>query len=317
MFCYATTHCVLADHGNPKKITVDILSPSPSNQQQELMSSLKFHLLEKHKIELSDKLIFWQKQVNWQAHINNSDADYIVTIGQESLYKAMSQEPNRPILALMVTAHTIDTFKQHDHPDIYALTHEQPLVRYFALIKTLDVYQGQIGSFFNKHNQNYKQQYQNVADFYNLPYKPIFANAKLQTKDAIRELTFCCKILLHNSDAVYPPGKYRKSIMYSSYKHRLIVIGHSPSLLGEGAMLALFSQPYKIGEQAAQMLAHIEQNTLKQRYQYPQQFEIEMNRRVAKLLGLSSLTLGQLIDKVNELEYLYLQMEGINGKLGN
>ncbi len=306
---WLTGPLAVAEHPNRKMISVDVLGPYSSPQEQELLFALRQNMEEKYDLGLKQNLLFWQKQPNWASYINNSEADYIITVGQEALERIMKEHPNRPVIALMNTADSIEAMRQNPHENFYAITHEQPLLRYFALIKSLDIYQAQTATFFSQDNSQMKARYQNLARFFNLPYKSLMVRPKLKTQDAINQLINCCRIMLHDTDRIYPPGRSRKSLLYNSFRHRIIVIGNSPSMLQEGAMLALFSKPYTIGEQTADLIYQIENGHVKERYQYPNKFVLDANRRIARLLGFSELTLGELIGQIERLENIYYEME--------
>lgn len=299
----------MAEHPNRKVISVDVLGPYSSPQEQELLFGLRQTMEEKYDLGLKQNLLFWQKQPNWANYINNSEADYIITVGQQALEHTMKQQPNRPVIALMNTADSIEVMRQNPHENFYAITHEQPLLRYFALIKSLNIYQAQTATFFSQDNSQMKGRYQELARFFNLPYKSLMVKPELKTQDAINQLINCCRIMLHDTDRIYPPGRSRKSLLYNSFRHRVIVIGNSPSMLQEGAMLALFSKPFTIGEQTADLIYQIENGQLKERYQYPNKFVLDANRRIARLLGFSELTLGELIGQIERLENIYYEME--------
>lgn len=299
----------VAEHPTRKVISVDVLGPYSSPQEQELLFGLKQSLLDKYDLGLKQNLLFWQKQPNWASYISDSESDYIITVGQEALDYVMKVQTERPVIALMNTADSLEILRQHPHDDFYAITHEQPLIRYFALIKSLNIYQAQTGTFFSHHNGYMKDRYQALAQFFNLPYKPLVVNTQLKTLDAINMLVSCCRIMLHDTDRVYPPGRSRKSLLVNSFRNRIIVIGNSPNMLREGAMLALFSKPYTIGEQTADLIYQIEKGLVKEPYQYPDKFVLDANRRIAKLLGFSELTLGELIGQIEKLENVYYEME--------
>ncbi len=299
----------VAEHPTRKVISVDVLGPYSSPQEQELLFGLKQSLLDKYDLGLKQNLLFWQKQPNWASYISNSESDYIITVGQEALDHVMKVQTERPVIALMNTADSLEILRRHPHDDFYAITHEQPLIRYFALIKSLNIYQAQTGTFFSHQNGYMKDRYQALAQFFNLPYKPLVVNTQLKTLDAINMLVSCCRIMLHDTDRVYPPGRSRKSLLVNSFRNRVIVIGNSPNMLREGAMLALFSKPYTIGEQTADLIYQIEKGLVKEPYQYPDKFVLDANRRIAKLLGFSELTLGELIGQIEKLENVYYEME--------
>ncbi len=97
----------VAEHPTRKVISVDVLGPYSSPQEQELLFSLKQNLLDKYDLGLKQNLLFWQRQPNWATYIKDTEADYIITVGQEALDRVMRVQTDRPVIALMNTADSI------------------------------------------------------------------------------------------------------------------------------------------------------------------------------------------------------------------
>ena len=212
----------------------------------------------------------------------------------------------------MISKSRFESLKASPKDNLYAITHSQPTERFVQLAKSLNVYQAQIGSFISPKTKYNIKDFDQLANFYDLSYSPVMVKPKLNGRDAMRQLSLCCSVIILESDCVFRPGKVRKSIMVNAYRERIIVIAHSESVLKEGAMLTLFTQPYDMGVQAANLYHALAKGSLAEPYQYPDKFAIRINRKIARLLGYDELTVGGLMQKVETLDFIQSAMG--NGK---
>lgn len=297
----------------PTAIKVNVLSPFSTEQERALLYSFRKTLLDEYNIEASETLIFWQRQQNWQQQLEQNQPDLIVAIGNDSYNKVKELKLSAPVLAMMLSKDLLQQLRQHPRDNIYAITHTQPSDRFVQLAKSLNVYQAQIGSFISPQIKNQIHEFEQLARFYDLTYRPVIVEPKRKGRDAIRQLSLCCSVILLESDYVYRPGKVRKSILVNAYRQRIIVIAHSESVLKEGAMLTLFTQPHDIGKQGATLYSQILNDSVSEPYQYPTSFSISINRKIARLLGYDDLKVGALMRKVETLDFIQKSMG--NGKM--
>ncbi|GEM_PF-1719135 len=302
-----------AEHApEPEVVKVNVLSAFSTTQERELLHSLRQTLLEQYNMKADEQLIFWQRQGNWESLLEKNQPDLIIVIGNKSFKKLQQVELNTPVLAVMLGKSKFESLKASPRDNIYAITHSQPTERFVQLAKSLNVYQAQIGSFISPQTKYNIQTFERLANFYNLAYSPVMVEPKLHGRDALRQLSLCCSVIILESDCVFRPGKVRKSIMVNAYRERIIVIAHAESVLKEGAMLTLFTQTYDIGAQAADLYHALVEGSLTQPYQYPDKFAIGINRKIARLLGYDDLTVGGLMQKVETLDFIQSAMG--NGK---
>ena len=288
----------------PETVKVTVLSAFSTSQERELLHAFRQTLLEKHNLRVEEKFVFWQRQEGWQQQLESNNPDLLVAIGNQSFEKVQPLELSTPVLALMINQKTFQQLETQSPDNYYAITHSQPIERFVQLAKSLNVYQAQIGSFISpKTKQNIKK-FDSLATFYDLSYRPVMVQPKLNGRDAMSQLAMCCSVIILESDCVFRPGKIRKSILVNAYRQRIIVIAHSESVLKEGAMLTLFSQPYDIGQQAANLFGDLLNDSLKQRFQYPKRFSIGINRKIARLLGYDDITVGGLMQKIETLDFI-------------
>lgn len=295
-------------------IKVNVLSAFSTPQERELFYSFRQTLANTHKINVEEQLIFWQRQSNWQQLLESNKPDLLMVIGNKSLKKIESLDIKIPVLAVMISKGKFKKLKESAPNDLYAITHAQPTERFVQLAKSLNVYQAQIGSFISPQTKHNIKIFDDLANFYDLSYSPVMIEPKLNGRDAMRQLTLCCSVVILESDCVFRPGKVRKSIMVNAYRERIVVIAHSESVLKEGAMLTLFTQPYDMGVQAANLYHGIVEGSLSEPFQYPQKFAISINRKIARLLGYGDLTVGGLMQKIETLDFIQSAMGNGNRK---
>lgn len=108
-------------------------------------------------------------------------------------------------------------------------------------------------------------------------------------------------LLLQNSDvllvlpdaAIYRPDTIR-NILLETYRQRVPMIGLSPHYVRAGALSAVYSTPEQIARQAVRMLGIYAATGRMPKSQYPDDFEVAVNTRVAHSLGLNIKNAEQL-----------------------
>jgi ABC-type uncharacterized transport system substrate-binding protein len=85
-------------------------------------------------------------------------------------------------------------------------------------------------------------------------------------------------------------------LLLETYRLRLPVVAYSTQLIEAGAMLALYTSPGRLGQEAGQRLRHARRNGSVKLppTAYPESFDVAVNRSVALSLGIRVPT-GELI----------------------
>ncbi|GAA4364246.1 ABC transporter substrate binding protein [Kangiella marina] len=304
-----------AEHeDDPVTIKVNVLSAFSTPQERELLYSFRQKLAEKYNMKVVEQLIFWERQNNWEEYLEKNQPDVLIVIGNRSYQKIQTMNLATPVLAVMLDKTMLSALQKSPRDNVYAITHTQPTERFVQLAKSLNVYHAQIGSFISPQTKHNIQTFEKLAEFYDLSYNPVIVEPKLNGRDALRQLTQCCSVIILESDDVFRPGKIRKSIMVNAYRERIIIVAHSESVLKEGAMLTLFTQPHDIGEQAADLFHSLAKGSVATPYQYPEKFAIGINRKIARLLGYNDLTVGGLMQKIETLDFIQSAMGNGNSQ---
>lgn len=103
---------------------------------------------------------------------------------------------------------------------------------------------------------------------------------------SLNELLQGCDVLLALPDGtIYSAGNIR-NILLSTYRHNVPLLGWSQAFVNAGAIAALYSSPEQLARQAVQMVLGYEQSGRLRAPQYPAEFNIAINRQVARALGI-------------------------------
>jgi hypothetical protein len=94
-------------------------------------------------------------------------------------------------------------------------------------------------------------------------------------------------VLLAVPDGQIFNGFTIRNILLETYRSRVPVIGFSASLVRAGALLAVFSTAEQLATQTVNVLGQINILSGLPRSQYPQQFDVLVNREVARSLNLA------------------------------
>jgi len=116
------------------------------------------------------------------------------------------------------------------------------------------------------------------------------------------------KKILDESDlllALADPQIYNSSsiqnILLASFRAQVPMLAFSPAYVRAGALMAVYSTPVQIGQQAGLLARGVLQGQPLGVPQYPLQFEVSVNEHVARSLGLR-LDAGSLAERLRRLE---------------
>jgi ABC-type uncharacterized transport system substrate-binding protein len=96
---------------------------------------------------------------------------------------------------------------------------------------------------------------------------------------------------------VYNSGTIR-NILLASYRKQVPLIGISQSYVKAGALCAIYSTPIQIATQAAEVIRQFGDTGKLPPSQYPNEFEVSVNKQVARSLDLLIKDADQLRDEI-------------------
>lgn len=125
------------------------------------------------------------------------------------------------------------------------------------------------------------------------PQEPLFGELKRILDEADVLLALADPQIYNNSSI--------QNILLTSFRARVPMLAFSPAYVRAGALLAVYSTPAQIGQQAGAMARGFLQGRPLGAPQYPQEFSVSVNEHVARSLGLQ-LESQSLVERLRRLE---------------
>lgn len=223
----------------------------------------------------------------------------IVAIGKENIATANKKYPDNDKLIL-------STRPVEDRPVSAAyrsslLYITQPLCRQLHFVKTLNPEWKSVGVIINDNPAQNKAEITSCAKKYSL-------TANITTTDSAGRLTSVLKELLASSDlllalpdsSIYN-SKTVKNILLTSYRLRKPVIGFSKNFSKAGALASIYSTPTQIAETATSIIDDYitSGNRFSRKENYPDDFDISINRQVFRALDMDPPDIEKLKDEID------------------
>ncbi|WP_251359361.1 hypothetical protein [Kangiella sp. TOML190] len=235
----------------------------------------------------------------------NSSYDFIITAGDHAWLSLKDTSVSAKKIGLMLSEPLFRELTIQNPEQVYAISSQQPAQRFFALIQAMNFYQTQTASFFTKQQIEQKLLFENTARTFDVPFMAMEHSSKTSILEASNSIDACCRVLLVKSQDFGASLAKQKALMMNSYKNKIIVIGDSRTLLKQGAMVVLFSQPHQIGQQAAEMVRDILTKKNLKPFQEPNNFMIDSNNYISQLMGYDKESVGSLTRKTKLIENIY------------
>lgn len=182
-----------------------------------------------------------------------------------------------------------------------ALYLNQPLTRQLDLARLALPQARRVGVLLGSESVAQQPQLEDVAVARNLklvsarvrPQEPVFNDLK-KILDEVDVLLALADPQIYNSSSI-------QNILLTSFRAQVPMLAFSPAYVRAGALLAVYSTPAQIGQQAGAMARGFFQGRPLGLPQYPQDFSISVNEHVARSLGLS-LEPQALAERLRRLE---------------
>ena len=232
----------------------------------------------------------------------NSKTDLIIGIGQAGMYSANEHYPKTKKLFISTDPNKYKLDKKKNKKDAI-LYMAQPYCRQIRFIKLINNKWKTIGLLNSREKPINTKTIQQCAKKYHL--KTYFAKT-ITHEDLKSNIN---KVLNHSDIVLALPDKniYNsqsvKNILLTSYRHRKPVIAFSENFVNAGALAAIFSSTEQISNSASDLVEQYFKSgqKFKKSVNYPQEFDININRQVFRALDLS---IPDLDDLKHDLEHL-------------
>ena len=232
----------------------------------------------------------------------NSNTDLIIGIGHTGMQNADKHYPKTKKLFISTdpNKYKLDTKKNKKDAILYMA---QPYCRQIRFIKSLNKQWKTIGFLNSREKPIDANTIQQCAKEHDLETYIVQTTDDEYLKDHIKDVLNHSDILLALPDKNIYNSKSIKNILLTSYRHRKPVIAFSRNFSEAGALASIYSSTEQIAQSASDLVEQYFKSgqQFKKSVNYPQAFDVSINRQVFRALDLS---IPDDIDKLKQtLEY--------------
>lgn len=269
-------------------LRISILQVEASPMQQELsLSLMKVFSQANHSVQLIHEM-----------NDTIPAADMIVAIGVKSSRMAASSKS--PVLGVLLPKANYEALlhETSSRPEKFtAIYFEQPGQRQIDLISAALPNVRAIGVLYASHAAEISDLRKSATER-----QFVFREQRLHSSEDLhrdlQSILLKSDVLLAVPDPlIYNPSTLR-NILLTTYRNQIPVIGFSEGYVRAGALCAIFSSTDQLARQAAAMIDQFAANNRLPAAQYPKEFEIAINRQVARSLDIPLPDLEKLRERI-------------------
>ena len=238
--------------------------------------------------KIGDKVEFHIKMLDSLEHndplLSNSRA--IITLGIAAANYPFDKKQKSPIIHSYITEFQLT--KHTDEHNHHYLLLDQPLHRYLAFIKYLLAPKA-IAIIKSEKNAVNKKTLKRLSSSLGIKLEQRLMKKGDNPLRLVRNLLHSNDVLLSLPNPDVYNRRSLKGILLASYRQNKPMISYSPAHVKSGALAAIYSSPDDIGNQLAGIIKKIisRKNAKLKTVYYASEFNISINHRVAKSLGLT------------------------------
>lgn len=207
----------------------------------------------------------------------------VISIGDKA--RGVLGDSNVSLPQINIVTH-VKNNKTEKPTNIHYLSMTQSICNQFSLIKSLNRKWSNIGVLLSTDNPSMKETLMTCAQKHKLSVKIIIISQYVNIIDALNTSLKNSDALLALPDSSVYNAKTIKSILLTTYRHRVPIIGYTESLVRAGALASIHSSTKKLSKQIIELIREYNRSKLPLII-YPKYFDIAVNTKVARSLGIS------------------------------
>jgi hypothetical protein len=229
-----------------------------------------------------------------------------VAVGAAALQAALDGDGRAPILATLLPLATyeqiLEQSGQRSGRQISAVYLDQPLGRQFALIRLALPDVQRVGVVVGPQSSSMSTTLAKTAEERGVRLLTSHAKGPDDLFAALQKLMGDIGVLLAVPDPVIYNSSTIQSILLTTYRAQIPLIGFSPAYAKAGALLALYSSPAQLGKQTGEIARGVLAGRPLPQAQPPREFVISGNTHVARSLGLHLEDDARLTERLRQSE---------------
>jgi putative ABC transport system substrate-binding protein len=248
------------------------------------------------------------KDLSYHKKATLKDVDLFVPIGQRALKEVLKYSGNIPVLVSLISRYDFNRVignKKHYENNIGAIYIDQPLNRHTSFSELVLPDSNRFSFIISENNKHAINKLDLLEhDNYRISILKQGGNVLSTLSSALKD----SDALIAVPDPIIFNLRTTRSILLSTYRKRVPLIGFSESYVKAGALAALYSTPELIGKQTGEVIslfinrASSDSDPFFLPRLHAKYFSISVNKKVARSLGLT-------VPDVDSLEESLLKIE--------
>ncbi len=238
-------------------------------------------------------------------NIQLQEQDLIIALGSKVTKILLESAINKPTLSLLVPKDFSDVLEK-SHPDVThwsRLLIDQPIKRHFALISAILGPHHKTGLLLGPRAQQSESLFEQAAAESEQSLTTLYIDQRDQLTLALKSLSKEADVLLALPDPRIYNKSTTRSILLSSYRYKLPIIGFSKAYVKAGAIAAIYSKPEQISTQAANISDQFfDKNYFEKKVYYPTYFSVSLNHKVARSMNIRLPESSVIIEQMKKSE---------------
>lgn len=263
---------------------ITILTTNDTPAVNEFIKQLKLEINEQSGIKI---------------HLSKSDSGLsinipkdtlVVAVGTQALTYAGNLDESTPVIGVLVPKSSYENILKDSnrHPEHFSSIYlDQPFNRQMALIKAIFPNLYSIGVMLGPVSQFQSNDLQSAAKRWNIDVIVRLVNKPEELQFNLEKLMQVKRLLLAIPDPLIYTRETAQTILLTTYRHQVPVIGFSQSYAKSGAIAAVFSSPKQYASEIASLIKRLPKDqVVLPNARAANQFSIEINRQVARSLDI-------------------------------
>ncbi len=279
--------CLAAGVASAAELSVVIVSPDRSAAYQEAVNAM-LQEIESGGVARSE---VEQLTVMEWARTTTQRPRLFVTLGVEACAALVKIRTPSAVLCTLLPRQSFEKILRDNartvSPQISSLYLNQTLSRQLDLVYLALPKARRVGVLFGPESRELEKRLEAAADARGLQLVGTVLELGEPVFNGLKKILNDSDVLLAQADPQVYNAASIQNILLASYRARVPMVAFSPAYVRAGALLALYSTPTQIGQQAGLMARGVLQGRSLGAPEYPQNFTINVNDNVARSMGLN------------------------------
>ncbi|MFV8572550.1 ABC transporter substrate-binding protein [Marinobacter sp. SBS5] len=225
----------------------------------------------------------------------------VVTIGPKAFDRLRREKPNVAVLGTLIERQFLDKYPHEVSDKISAVLYDVPLIRQALTGKAILPHVTKVAILVSPHNRSlYDPLLERLPDFGLKGQVFIVTKQEQLIPTLIRALNYGDLLLGTPDGDIYHPRNI-KHILLTAYRRSKILIGPSQAYVKAGSLASSYPTYSSMADRTAEYLIYYSANGRFPPASYPEDYNVDVNRQVARSLNIPLSEPEQLSNIVDKL----------------